>query len=134
MGTPQLVTPGAIDMVNFGPRETVPAKFEGRCFYPHNPKTTLMRSTKEENIALGKIIAEKLNLARGPTTFVLPRLGFSMIDQEGQPFYDPAADAAFFESLKKHLADKIRVVEVDAHINDPAFAERVVALLLEMIK
>jgi len=133
-GTPQLVTPGAIDMVNFGPRETVPAKFEGRRFYPHNPKTTLMRSTKEENIALGKIIAEKLNSAKGPTTFVLPRLGFSMIDREGQPFYDPAADAAFFESLKKHLDDKIRVVEVDAHINDPAFAERAVALLLEMIK
>jgi uncharacterized protein (UPF0261 family) len=133
-GTPQLVAPGAIDMVNFGPPDTVPTRFQGRLFYPHNPKTTLMRTTPEENAALGKIMAEKLNRAVGPTTFVMPLQGFSMIDRKGQPFFDPAADSAFFESLGKELESKIRIVTINANINDRLFAEKAVALLLEMMK
>src|SRR5438874_8734519 len=85
-GVPQVVCPGALDMVNFGPRDTVPAEYAGRTFYQHNPQVTLMRTTPEENAELGRIAAAKLNQARGPVLVLLPKRGVSAIDREGQPF------------------------------------------------
>ncbi len=134
MGIPQVVSAGALDMVNFGPPETVPAKFEGRHFYQHNPTTTLMRTTKEENEQLGKLIAEKLNRAKGPVTFIMPLKGVSFIDREGQPFYNAEADAAFLKGLKSRLTDKVKLVEMDTDINDPQFAKKSVELLLKNLK
>jgi len=133
IGIPQVVSAGALDMVNFGPPETVPAKFKGRQFYKHTPTTTLMRTTKEENERLGKIIAEKLNQAKGPVTFIMPQEGVSSIDRKGQPFYDAEADTALLKSLKNTLADKVKLVEMDTDINDPQFAARAVNLLLESL-
>ncbi|MFC2045267.1 Tm-1-like ATP-binding domain-containing protein [Chloroflexota bacterium] len=134
MGIPQVVSAGALDMINFGPPETVPVKFKDRRFYPHTPKTTLMRSTKEENSELGRIVANKLNRAKGPTTFMIPQKGFSMMDKQGQPFYDPEADNAFITSLKENLSHRINLVEMDTDINDPVFAEKAVAILLKYLK
>ena len=122
MGIPQVVSVGALDMVNFGPPDTVPVKFSNRRFYQHNPTVTLMRTTKEECAELGKIIADKLNAAQGPTIVMLPLKGVSMIDAEGKAFYDPEADATLFATLKENLRPGIHVVELDNNINDPEFS------------
>lgn len=131
LGIPQVIVPGALDMVNFGPPETVPDKFKGRRFYQHNPTITSMRTTRGENAQLGKIMAEKLNRAKGPTTVVIPKKGLSAIDSEGQPFYDMEADAAFVKSLKSNLGGQVKLVEMDNHINDEQFARMIANLLLE---
>ncbi len=133
-GIPQIVSVGALDMVNFWAMSTVPDTFKGRTFYKHNENVTLMRTTPEENTALGKIIAEKLNAATGSTTLILPLKGVSMIDAEGQAFYDPEADAALFASLKEHLDKNVKLLELDAHINDDVFADAVVTELLSLMK
>lgn len=123
-GIPQVVSVGALDMCNWGPIETVPPAFSQRTLYRHNPQVTLMRTTVEENAELGRILAAKLNAARGPVTLFLPLRGVSMIDAEGGPFWLPAADAALFDGIRATL-DRTRVglVELDLHINDPAFAD-----------
>ncbi len=122
-GLPQVVSLGALDMVNFGPRDTVPAQFEDRTLYVHNPNVTLMRTTPEETAELGRMVAEKLNAATGPTTVFVPLQGVSLIATEGQPFHDPDADAALFAALRERLdTDRVELVERDTHINDPAFA------------
>jgi uncharacterized protein (UPF0261 family) len=132
-GIPQVVSAGALDMVNFGARDTVPARYAGRLFYQHNPIVTLMRTTAEENARLGAIIAGKLNRARGPTVLMIPARGVSGIDVEGRPFHDPAADAALFEALRSGVGPNVEVATLDTDINDPAFAtaaaERLIALL-----
>lgn len=133
-GVPQLVCPGALDMVNFGPLESVPEKFASRRLYRHNPTVTLMRTTENECAELGRMIARKLNRARGPVTFVMPLGGVSALDAEGQPFYSPQANRAFLEALKSHLSPTVRLVELDAHINDAAFAEEASRLFLEMME
>jgi uncharacterized protein (UPF0261 family) len=130
---PQVVCPGALDMVNFGPRDTVPASFEGRTFYQHNPNVTLMRTTAAENAELGRIMAEKLNRAEGPVYVLLPLRGVSAIDREGQPFHDPEADAAFRAALKTGLDARVTVRELDLNINDEAFADAAAEALLGMI-
>ncbi|MBE3590565.1 MAG: Tm-1-like ATP-binding domain-containing protein [Firmicutes bacterium] len=132
-GIPQVVSVGALDMVNFGPPETVPEKFRGRRFYPHNPTVTLMRTTPEECAELGRILAEKLNKATGPTKVFLPLRGVSMIDAEGQPFWDPEADRALFDALRRHLRPDIERVELDLHINDPEFALAMARALESML-
>ena len=128
---PAIVTPGCLDMVNFGARETVPAKFAGRLFYQHNPQVTLMRTTPDECKRLGEILAEKVNGSKAPVTVLLPLRGISVISAAGQPFHDPAADAALFASLKAHLRKDIPVRELDSTINDPVFAEACVQELLK---
>jgi uncharacterized protein (UPF0261 family) len=133
-GIPHVVAPGALDMVNFGPRETVPEKFAERLFYPHNPQVTLMRTTVEENRRLGQILAEKLNLAPGRVEVFLPLGGVSAIDREGQPFYDPTADAAFRESLRATLDPAIPVQGFAAHINDEGFAIAMAQRLDAMVR
>ncbi len=132
-GVPAVVSTGCLDMVNFGPVESVPAKFQGRKFYQHNPQVTLMRTTPEECTRLGRVLAEKLNLSTGPVTLVLPLRGASMISAAGGPFHDPAADKALHTALKAGLRRDIAVVEIDAVINDPIFAEACVKALLGML-
>ena len=122
-GVPAVVSTGCLDMVNFGPPETVPAKFSGRKFYQHNPQVTLMRTTPEECTQLGRKLAEKLNLSIGPVAVLLPMRGGSMISAPGGPFHDAAADVALYSALKSGLRSNIPVVELDFIVNDPQFAE-----------
>lgn len=131
---PQVVSVGALDMVNFGPPESVPARFRQRRLYQHNPAVTLMRTTAEENGQLGALIARKLNGARGPTAVLLPRGGVSAIDAAGQPFGDPAADAALFAALRRDLDPRVELIEVDAHINEPVFAHTAVTTFDRMYR
>ena len=133
LGLPQVISLGALDMVNFGPRDTIPAAFAGRRFYEHNATVTLMRTTVDECRELGRIIARKLNAARGPVSVFIPTEGISMIDVTGGPFHDPAADAALVEARRRDLRHDIEVVELAVDINDPSFgpamADRLDALL-----
>jgi uncharacterized protein (UPF0261 family) len=133
LGLPQVVSVGALDMVNFGARDTVPERFEQRNLYVHNPVVTLMRTTKEENAELGRRIARKLSAATGPTALFVPLRGVSMIDADEQPFHDAEADAALFEELRG-VGDGVELVELDMHINDPEFAHAMVDKLDEYMK
>lgn len=132
-GIPQVVSVGALDMVNFLGRSTVPARFEGRLFHRHNENVTLMRTTPEENAALGREIATKLRAARGPVALFLPLRGVSAIDRAGQGFEDPAARAALFAALREH-GPSLERHELDLHINDPAFAEAAARRLIELMR
>ena len=131
-GIPQVVSVGAIDMVNFGPRDTAPAKFEGRKFHIHNPTITLMRTTAAENAKLGEEIGRKVAASKGPAKILLPRQGVSAIDRAGQPFDDPAAREKLFVGVKS-TCGPVECQEVDLHINDPAFAEAAANALIQMI-
>jgi uncharacterized protein (UPF0261 family) len=134
-GIPQVVSLGALDMVNFGPRETVPPQFEGRNLYVHNPTITLMRTTAEENAQLGRRIARKLNGADSPTVLFIPLKGVSAIDVDGQPFRDAEADEALFAALREGIdASRVEVHEVDADVNDPAFATAMADRLHELVQ
>ncbi|HYV32717.1 MAG TPA: Tm-1-like ATP-binding domain-containing protein [Candidatus Binatia bacterium] len=130
-GVPAIVTPGCLDMVNFYGPDSVPAQFQGRRFYQHNPQVTLMRTTPEECARLGLILARKLNLSHGPVTVLLPQRALSIISAPGQPFHDPAADQALFGALKANLRRDIEVIEMDCAINDPPFAEACARALLK---
>lgn len=122
-GVPQVVSVGALDMVNFGPRDTVPARFESRNLYVHNASVTLMRTTPEECAELGTRLASRLSTTTGPATLFLPLRGVSAIAVEGGPFHDPAADAALFEAIRANLdRERVDLVELDLDVNDPAFA------------
>lgn len=132
-GLPQVVSCGALDMVNFWAMETVPQQFKKRTLYKHNPNVTLMRTTPQECAELGRIIASKLNQASGPTVLFIPLKGVSAIDQEGQPFYLPEADAALFESLRRNIRPPVELVELDMHINDPEFATAMAERLIGML-
>lgn len=127
---PAIITPGCLDMVNFGSPESVPAKFAGRTFYQHNPQVTLMRTTPEECAELGRILAEKANASVGPVSVLLPKKAISVISAPGQAFHSAEADAALFDGVKAHLKPGIPLIELDVEINDPAFAEACVAELL----
>ena len=133
-GLPQVVAPGALDMVNFGPPDTVPEQFSDRLFYQHNPTVTLMRTTPEETAELGRIMARKLSEAQGPTTVIIPTRGVSAIDQTGQPFDSPEARTAWIENLKAHISDNVTIIEMDAHINDDEFATKLAETLLDSIE
>jgi uncharacterized protein (UPF0261 family) len=132
-GVPAVISTGCLDMVNFGPPESVPAKFAGRKFYPHNPQVTLMRTTPEECAQLGRILAEKLNFSTGSVTVLLPLRGGSMIGAPGGPFHDPPADKALYCALKSNLRSDIAVKELDAAINDVQFAEACANALLQQL-
>ena len=129
-GIPQVVSVGALDMVNFGPRETVPDRFAERKLYVHNPNVTLMRTTPDECRQLGEIIARKLNAATGATTLFLPLKGVSALDAPGKQFHDPEADAALFDALRRNIGPAVTVVELDLHINDSGFADAMAERLL----
>ena len=133
-GIPQVVSVGALDMVNFGPADTVPERFRGRMLYRHNPTVTLMRTTPDECREIGRRIAEQLNAASSPVVLLLPLKGVSMLDAEGQPFRDAEADSALFQSLRMNVGRNVSILEVDAHINDPEFARAVADELLAHLR
>jgi uncharacterized protein (UPF0261 family) len=134
LGVPQVVSLGALDMVNFGPMETVPEKFRGRNLYKHNPTVTLMRTTPEETAELGHIIARKLSAAKGPVAVFIPLRGISMIATESGPFHDPEADRALIDNLKAGLRKEVEVHELDMDINDPRFAQAMADRLDELVR
>jgi uncharacterized protein (UPF0261 family)/ABC-type branched-subunit amino acid transport system ATPase component len=127
-GLPYVGSAGALDMVNFGPRETVPERFQSRKFVIHNPNVTLMRTTRDENRAAGEWIGQRVNQMEGPVRFLLPEGGVSMLDRPGAPFHDPEADAALFEAIEKTVrpTSKRGVERVRANINDTAFVDAVI--------
>ena len=133
-GVPYVGSVGAVDMVNFGGRDTVPAKYQGRLFHIHNPQVTLMRTTAEENRAIGQWIVARLNRMTGPVRFLLPLQGVSAIDAPGKPFHDVEADAALFEAIRGGwtAAPDRKLIDIDAHINDAAFAAAAVAAFREI--
>ena len=134
-GIPQVVSLGALDMVNFGPMDTVPERYRNRNLYVHNPTITLMRTTAEECREIAGIVARKLNAATGPTVLFVPLRGVSMIATEGQPFYDPEADEALFSTLRDQVdPTKVEVHELDTDVNDPAFALAMANRLHELVE
>jgi uncharacterized protein (UPF0261 family) len=132
-GIPQVVSVGALDMVNFGAYDSVPPRFSGRTFYRHNATVTLMRTTAEECREIGQRIGEQLTRASAPVVLLLPLRGVSMIDGEGQPFHDPEANRALFDSLRAHCGRNVRIRELDAHINDAEFANALADELLALM-
>lgn len=132
-GVPWVGSVGALDMVNFGGRATVPERYSDRLLHEHNPEITLMRTTPEENRAMGEWIARKLNGCEGPVRLLLPEGGVSAMDAPGQPFHDPVANAALFAAIEATLEDSSRLIRLPHHINDPAFAEALTAHLLEVL-
>src|SRR5690606_2575667 len=132
-GIPHLIAPGCLDMCNFGAPATVPDRYKDRLFYQWNPNVTLMRTTAAENQEMGEIFAQKANAAKKTTAFIVPLKGFSILDSlneknEPQAFWDPAADQAFLRGLKSKLDPSVDVLEINANINEPLFAERAVTL------
>jgi len=131
-GVPQVVSVGCLDFAIFARPETIPERYRTRFFYRWNPETTLMRTTPEENKQLGEEIAQKLNCSKGNCMLWFPRKGFSQLDRQGGPFWNPAADEALLQALKDNLSPSVRLVEVEAHINDSSFAQQAATALLEM--
>lgn len=132
-GTPQVVSVGALDMVNFGAPDSMPDRFRDRRLYRHNPSVTLMRTTADECRNIGASIAAQLNRSAGPIVVMFPLRGVSMIDREGQPFHDPVANRALFASLRDNLRKDIPVRELDAHVNDEEFAHALADELLGLV-
>jgi uncharacterized protein (UPF0261 family)/ABC-type branched-subunit amino acid transport system ATPase component len=126
---PYIGSVGALDMVNFGARDTVPVAYAGRRLQVHNPQVTLMRTTAAENDAIGRWIGERLNRMDGPVRFFLPEGGVSALDSPGQPFHDPEADAALFRALEQTVRQTTnrQLIRIKRHINDPEFSSAVVA-------
>jgi uncharacterized protein (UPF0261 family) len=134
-GIPQVVSLGALDMVNFGPLDTVPGRFADRNLYVHNPMITLMRTTPEECREIAALMARKLNAATGPTELFIPLRGVSAISTEGQVFHDPEADAALIDTLRESIdPDVVRVIELDLDVNAPEFALAMADRLHELIE
>lgn len=131
-GIPVVIVPGCLDMVNFGERSSVPAKYEGRSFYIHNPQVTLMRTTPEECAELGRIIAGKANACAGRCEILIPKKAISVISAEGQPFHDPAADAALFGAIRENA--EVPVTEFCFEINNPSFANACAERLLYLLQ
>jgi uncharacterized protein (UPF0261 family)/ABC-type branched-subunit amino acid transport system ATPase component len=126
---PYIGSCGALDMVNFGPMDSVPERYRGRTLHVHNPTVTLMRTTPEENARIGRWIGERLNLMDGPVRFFLPEGGVSALDTPGLPFSDPNADEELFRSLEATVRQTAsrRLIRLRRHINDPLFAAEIVA-------
>ncbi len=134
MAAPWVGSVGALDMVNFWAPASVPDRYRGRLFYHHNPNVTLMRTTPDENRALGQWIGRKLNACLGPVRMLLPESGLSALDVAGGPFWWPEADAALFAALRDTVADPARIVTLPYHINDPAFAQAAVDTFLTLME
>ncbi len=134
VGVPAVVAPGCLDMVNFGEPTSVPQHFQKRTFYQHNPQVTLMRTTPDECRRLGENLARSVNQYTAPTTVLIPTRAISIISASGEPFHDPMADRALFESIQNHLEPHIHVKVLDLTINDPAFARIAAETLLTNIR
>ncbi len=133
IGIPQVVVPGSIDFIVTGPMDTLPPEYRRRKYIAHNPSITLVRATPEEMKAVGKMMASKLNRAKGPTVVMIPLRGFSYPNRKGEPLYDEEGNQAFITSIKENLKG-IRVIEVDAHINDPEFGNEAAQVLERLIR
>jgi uncharacterized protein (UPF0261 family) len=133
-GVPYVGSCGALDMVNFGAMDSVPERYRGRNLYVHNPQVTLMRTTPEENVRMAEWIAARLNQMQGPVRFFLPEGGVSLLDAPGQPFDDPAADAALFDTLEAKVVTSAarRLIRLPGNVNDPAFAAALVTAFREL--
>ena len=132
-GLPQVVVPGCADFFNQGAPDTIPERYRGRKSYYHNPVATLVRLEADEMAALGRMVAERLNEARGPVEVLVPTQGFSLADVEGGDLWDPEADAAFVEALTSALRPEIPLETADTHVNDPAFAGLVAERYLALV-
>ena len=135
-GVPYVGSCGALDMVNFGPEQTVPERYAGRKLYHHNPQVTLMRTTPEENARMGAWIGERLNRCNGPVRFLIPEKGVSALDTPGQAFHDPAADAALFDAIERTVAatPRRKVLRVPHAINDLEFSTALVRQFHEVLE
>lgn len=120
---PQVIVPGCLDMVNFGPLDTVPEEYRHRLLYSWAPDVTLMRTNKEENMELGEMLSEKINRSVGPVTVLLPLHGLSQLDFEGKEFYNPETNRVLFDSIKSKVGESVNMYELESHINEPFFAE-----------
>jgi uncharacterized protein (UPF0261 family) len=132
-GIPAVIVPGCVDMANFNGIDTVPEKYKDRNLYEWNPNVTLLRTNVAENRQMGEMIARAANASSATVKIVLPLKGVSMLDSEGERFWDPAADQACFDAIKANLNPGIEVIEMDNNINDPVFSEKVAQVLLEMM-
>lgn len=133
-GIPTVLAPGCVDMCNFWGIETVPPQYRDRNLYQWNPNVTLMRTTADENVRMGEMIAAAANAATGPVAILLPLKGVSQLDSPGGMYWDPKADAACYDTIKANVKPGIPVIEMDYNINDPEFADKAAELLLEMLK
>jgi len=133
-GIPQVVVPGCINFILLGPLESLSPEYKKRKLYPFNPAVTMVRTTHEEMITIGKVMAEKVNQTLGPTVVIIPLRGFSMYCREGESLYDPQGDRIFIDTLKEHLRPQIPVMEVDANINEPVFAQTTVSALMRILE
>ena len=134
MGIPQLVVTGCLDFILLGPIATLEEKYKKRPMYFFNPAVTMVKMTLEERATVGRVMAEKLNKATVPTQVLIPLKGFCMYCHPGDPLHDPEGDRMLIETMKKHLRPQIPILEVDAHINDPEFADRAAAAMIELIR
>lgn len=131
---PQVISTGALDMVNFGPIDTVPEQFSDRNLYKHNPTVTLMRTSVSENVKIGNKLVEKINMAAEKTVLMLPLKGVSMLDAEGQAFYGKEEDKALFDVLRDGVnKNVVQIEELDLHINDKEFAEAAAQKLIDLM-
>jgi len=133
-GVPSVLVPGCVDMANFGAISNVPAQYRDRLLYEWNPNVTLMRTNADENRRIGEMIANAANQSKAKTAVLLPMKGVSMLDSEGERFWDPEADAACFDAIKKNLDAGIQVIALDCNINDAEFAAVATDLLLSLIR
>jgi uncharacterized protein (UPF0261 family) len=133
-GIPAVLVPGCVDMANFWGIDTVPEKYKGRNLYQWNPNVTLLRTNVEENVKMGEMIAAAANAATAPVAILLPLNGVSQLDSPGGQFWDPEADRACYDAIKRNLKPGIPVIDVDHNINDPEFSGKVAETLLEMLK
>jgi uncharacterized protein (UPF0261 family) len=132
-GVPTVLAPGCVDMANFGARVSMPQKYQSRLLYEWNPNVTLMRTNVDENRAIGEMIVRAANASTGPVAILIPLCGVSQLDSRGGAFWDPEANDACFKAIKENLKPGIPFIEMDNNINDPAFAEKAVDLLLKML-
>ena len=129
-GIPVILVPGCVDMANFASLDTVPEKYKNRLLYQWNPTATLLRTNVQENILIGKMIAHAANIATGKVVIILPLKGVSMLDSEGQAFWDPEADEACFNAIKKNINQRVILIELDNNINDATFSKKVSEIMI----
>jgi uncharacterized protein (UPF0261 family) len=132
-GIPAVLVPGCVDMANFWGMDTVPKKFRSRKLYQWNPNITLLRTNLEENIRIGEMIARAANAATTSVAVLVPLKGVSQLDCPGGAFWDPEADRACFEAIKRNLNTGIPLIELENNINHPEFADRAAETLLDML-
>jgi len=132
-GIPQVIAPGGLDYFCFGPADSIPPRYRERKTHYHNPYNTNVRATKEELARVGEVLAVKLNAARGPVAVMVPLKGWSENGRSGGPLYDPEADAALVAVLEANLAPQVKLMKLEANINDPVFAASAAAVMHQLM-